>query len=304
MQIEATHVHSLELQELRSNSNLAIQQIQEANRHTLEELKAEHASGLENEVGGLNKSINQLKLELKATRDDLVKAKASLEGSRSEIESLTQQRDDARAQADAAPVINPEQAAQISRFEEELERTKDDLARTTNALTLTKSSMAELSEKHAKELEAATIGWADEIVQLHTAHDAEVSELATYKAELLIQLSDLEGELATATAAVAAHEAASQKVNGVSHPPSPGVPREELQKLHEAHNLKIHDMQAEHEKALKLAKEEIETALKKINDLQQDIGRKDMEIQFLGQEQEENQEHIARYSSFDLIDNK
>lgn len=294
MQIEATHVHSLELQELRSDSNSAIQQIQEANRNSLEELKAEHASKLENEAGRLNKNINQLKLELKATQDDLVKAKASLEASRSEIESLAQQRDDARAQANAVPVIDPEQAAEISRFAKELESTKDDLAQITNALALTKSSMAELSEKHAKELEAAAKGRADEVVQLRAAHDAEVSELATYKAELLIKLSDLEGELATATAAVAAHEAASQKVNGVSHPPSPGVPREELQKLHEAHNLKIHDMQAEHDKALKSAEEEIQAALKKINDLQQDIERKEMEIQFLGQEQEESQEHIAR----------
>lgn len=250
---------------------------------------------MESEKGSLNKAINNLNLELKATQADLAKAKSSLEASRSEIALLTRQRDDARAQADAAPPLNPEQDAEIIRLEEELESAKGDLAQTTNTLALTKMSMAELSDKHEKELEAVAKGRADEVVQLRAAHDAEVSDLATQKTELLIKVSDLEGELMTAKTALAAHEAASPKVNGTSHSPSSTVAREELQKLHEAHNLKIHDMQADHDKALKLAKEELEMALSNINDLQQDIARKDMEIQFLGQDQEESQEHIARY---------
>jgi DNA repair exonuclease SbcCD ATPase subunit len=261
----------------------------------LEELKAEHASTLEIDVGSLNKHINKLNLELKATQDDLAKAKTSLETSRGDIESLTQQRDDARTQADAAPAVNPEQAAEFSRLVKELESVKDELAKTTDRLTLTKSTMVELSDNHEKELEAAAKGRADEVLQLRAAHDAEVSDLATQKTELLVKYSDMEGDLATIKAALAAHEATSPKTNGMSHPPSPGVPREELQKLHEAHNLKIHDMQADHDKALKLAKEELESALNKINDLQQDLARKDMEIQYLEQEEEESQERITRY---------
>jgi len=295
LQSEAGHAHSLELQELRSNSNSTIKQLQEASQNSLEELKAEHASALETEVGNLNKHINKLSLELKATQDDLAKAKTSLETSRGEIELLTQQRNDARTQADAAPAINPEQAAEVSRLVKELESVKDDLAKTTDRLSLTKSTMAELSDNHEKELEAAAKGRADEVLQLRAAHDAEVSDLATQKTELLVKFSDMEGDLATVKAALAAHEATSPKANGMTHPPSPGVPREELQKLHEAHNLKIHDMQADHDKALKLGKEELESALNKINDLQQDLARKDMEIQYLEQEEEESQERITRY---------
>jgi chromosome segregation ATPase len=266
LQSEAAHAHGLELQELRANSSSTIIQLQEVNRNSLEELKAEHASALETEVGSLNKHLNKLKLDLKATQDDLAKAKTSLEASRGEIESLIQQRNDARAQADATPAINPEQAAEFSRLVKELESIKDELAKTTDTLTLTKLTMAELSDKHTKELEEGAKGRADEANQLRAAHDAEVSDLATQKTELLVKLSDLEGDLATAQAALAAHEATSPKVNGTSHPPSPGVPREELQKLHEAHNLRIHDMQADHDKALKLAKEELEAALNNINE--------------------------------------
>jgi len=294
-QSEAAHAHGLELQELRSNSNSTIKQLQEANQNSLEELKAEQASAFEIEVGSLNKHINKLNLELKATQDDLAKAKTSLETSRGEIESLTQQRNDARTQADAAPAVNPEQAAEILRLVKELESVKDDLTKTTERLTLTKSTMAELSDNHVKELEAAAEGRADEVLQLRAAHDAEVSDLATQKTELLVKFSDMEGDLATVKAALSAHETTSPKANGMSHPPSSGVPREELQKLHEAHNLKIHDMQADHDKALKLAKEELESALNKINDLQQDLTRKDMEIQYLEQEEEESQERITRY---------
>lgn len=242
-----------------------------------------------------------LNLELKATQDDLVKAKGVLAASRGEIESLTRQRDDARAQADAALALKPEQAEEIVRLSKELESIKDESAKTTTTLSLTKLSMAELSDKHAKELEAAAKGRADEVLQLRAVHDAEVSGFATQKTELLVALSDLEGELATTKAALSAHEASSEKVNGVFHPPSPGVPREELQKLHEAHNLKIHDMQADHDKAVKLAQEELEVALNKISDLQQDVSRKEMEIQYLEQEQEESQEYIKRYLNVSLM---
>ena len=276
---------------------MAIDQIQEGNRVALEELKAEHASLLESEASSLNKQINNLNVELKATQEDLAKAKAALEASRAEVESLTKQRDEARAQAEAVPDISPEHAEEIARLTRELSKTKDDLAATTDTLNLTKSLMAELSDKQAAELEAAAKGRADEVLQLRAVHDKEISDLATRKSELLVKLSDLEGELVTAKAALATHEASSQvNVDGASHPPSsPGVPREELQKLHEAHNLKIHDLEAEHDKAVKAAKEELEGALNKISELEQDISRKAMEIQYMEQEHEEGQERITRY---------
>ena len=252
---------------------------------------------MESEVNGLNKQITALNTELKATQDDLAKAKASLESTRGEAESLARQRDEARAQAEAAPSINPEQAEEIARLTRELMGTKDDLSVMTDMLALTKSSMAELSDKQANELEAAAERHADEVLQLRAVHGEEVSQLATQTSGLQVRISDLEGELATVKATLAAQEAASPKVNGtgVSHPPSsPGVTKDELQQLHEAHNLKIHDIQAEHDKEIGLVKAELETAFGKIAGLEDDISRKTMEIHYHEQEREEQQEQITR----------
>ncbi|KAF8973876.1 hypothetical protein BDZ97DRAFT_1912331 [Flammula alnicola] len=294
---EAADVHSLELQAFRASSNATIEEIKSANKVALDSLKADHASSLDTEVNGLQKQISKLKLELKATQDDLAKAKASLEVSHSEVGALTKQRDEARAQAEAAPTLSPEQATEITRLTNELSITKDDLAAMTDMLNLTKTSMTELSDNHKKELEEAAKGRADEALKLRSAHESEVTTFATQKSELLVKLSDMEGELATVRAALSAQQIASAKSNGngsTHPPPSPGVTKEELTKMHEAHNLKIYDLQAEHEKAMKLVKEELEATLVKVGGLQQDIDRKGMEITYMEQEQEESQEQITR----------
>lgn len=286
---------------LRSTSNATIEQIQSANIIALENIKADHASSLENEVNSLQKQISKLNIELKATQDDLAKAKAALETSYKDVETLIKQRDAARAEAETAPSLSPEYAEELSRVTKELSTSKDDLLAVTDMLTFTESSMAELSDNHKKELEEAARIRADEILKLRAEHDNEVTTFAAQKSELLVKLSDLEGELATVKAGIAAQQSSSPRSNGnvTSQPAtSPGVTKEELAKLHEAHNLKIYDLQAEHEKSIKHAREELETAHNKISELQQDITRKAMEIQYLEQDQDENQEQITRYVRF------
>lgn len=244
----------------------------------------------------MQKQINKLKLELRATQDDLLKAKASLETSRSEVESLTKQRDAALAQAGTVPTTSPEQADEIAHLKRELSNTKDDLAAVTEMLNLTKGSMTQLSDNHSRELQEAAKGRADEVLKLRSTHDAEVTKFATQKSELLIKLSDLEGELLSAKAALNAQQTASPKSTSNGHTqPTSAVTKEELTKLHEAHNLKLHDLQADHEKAFKRMKEELDVALGRIDELEQDISRKDMEIQYMAQDQEESQEQITRY---------
>ncbi|KIM47878.1 hypothetical protein M413DRAFT_15962 [Hebeloma cylindrosporum] len=294
---EAAQAHSQELQTLRSTSNATIEQIQSANIIALENIKADHASALEDEVNGLQKQITKLNIELKATQDDLAKAKAALETSHNEVETLTKQRDEARAQAQAAPSLSSEYAEELSRVTTELSISKNDLQAVTDMLTFTESSMAELSDNHKKELEEAARIRADEILKLRSEHDREVTTFATQKSELLVKLSDLEGELATVKADIAAQGSSSSRSNGnvISQPAtSPAVTKEELAKLHEAHNLKIYDLQAEHDKSAKHARDELEAAYNKISELQQDITRKAMEIQYLEQDQEESQEQITR----------
>ncbi|KAF8807721.1 hypothetical protein BYT27DRAFT_7098327 [Phlegmacium glaucopus] len=292
---DAGDVHAQELQSLRATSNATIEQIQAANQVALEALKADHQSALENESNALNKRISKLTIELKATQDDLSKSKAALEISRFEMESLSKQRDEARARADAGPTLSPEHADEIARLTRELANTKDDLAVVTDTLNLTKSSMLEMSDKHTRELEEGAKSRADEVIQLKSTHDSEVATLAAQKSEALVKLSDLEGELATVKATLAAQQSIVPKSsNGSTLPQQQSVTKEDLTKMHEAHNLKIYDLQAEHQKALNALREEVELAKSRAGELEQEVGRKAMEIQYLEQDQDENQEQISR----------
>ena len=267
----------------------------------MEELKADHRSALESERNSLNKQIDKLTLELKVTQDDFSKTKAALEILNSETDSLSKQLDEARALIDAVPTLTPEHAQEIARLTKELANSKDDFAAVTDVLNLTKSSISEMSDKHARELEEGAKSRADEIIKLKSAHVSEVADLAALKSDAMMKISDLEGELAIVKATLAAQQSVVPKnVNGSTHTQSQEhmVTKEELTKMHEAHNLKIYDLQAEHEKALNALREEAEVAKFRVGELEQDIGRKAMEIQYLEQEQDESQEQISRYVRF------
>ena len=238
-------------------------------------------------------------LELKATKDDLSKAKASLEAARSQADSLTKQRDEALAAA-ATPTTSPEHLAEIARLTNELSRCKDDLDAATDMLGMTKASLSQMSSNHAKELEEAAKARVEEATKLRATHDTDIAAFAAQKSELTMKVSDLEGELATLKASMTSDHPRS---NGVTtpHPPSPGttgVTREELQRMHEAHNLKMNDLQAVHDRAIKALQEELKASNAKSEELQEDLSRKTMEIQYLEQDQEENQEQVTRYVRF------
>lgn len=295
---EAGDIHAQELQALRASSTSSIEQLQAANKSALEDIKAEHANLLESEVSRLEKIITALKLDLKATQDDLLKAKTSLELARAEVEDLTQQRDAARASTSSLS-NSAVQSEEIIRLSRELSMAKDDLATANEMLNLTKISLTELSDSQAKDLEDAAKGRAEEVTRLRATHDEEVSALVAQKSELSVKVSDLEGELVTLRASIEPERVAI-KANGHGVVPqvSTGVTKEELQRLHEAHNLKLHDLSAEHEKAIKVLKEELEAVHNKTEELNAEVQRKVMEIQYLEQDQEENQDQITRYVRF------
>ena len=124
-----------------------------------------------------------------------------------------------------------------------------------------------------KPKQEAAKGRAEEVTKLRTAHQEEVSALASEKAQLLTRVQDLEGELATVKAALATGEPATpQKTNGTAHQRNSSISREELQRLHEAHNAKMHDLQAEHARALRALREELDISLAKADELQQEVG--------------------------------
>lgn len=296
--IEAGEEHVLELQSLRASSNATIEQLKAANQATIEDLKAEHSSTLESELKALEKQISGLSLELKATKDDLLKAKASLEAARSEVDALTRQRDEMLVAASATPTVAMENLEEIARLSNELSQTKDNLNALTDVLDLTKASLSELSNNHAKELEELVKARAEETTKLRAAHDADVETFAAQKLDLSVRISDLEGELATLRASISAdHSSPKSNGVGVPHSPSPdstGVTKEQLQRLHEAHNLKLYDLQTQHDKAIRVLQEELKAYQLKAEELEQEVARKAMEIQYLEQDQEENQEQITR----------
>lgn len=184
--------------------------------------------------------------------------------------------------------------------------TKDDLTALTEALNLTKSSMNEMSDRHTRDLEEAARTRAEEASALKSVHEEEVIALAREKGDLAVRLSDMEGELATARAELDSLKA-SPKLNGngavASHDASPSggggvVTDEMLRQVHEAHNLKLGDLQAEHEKTMKAMQKQLEDAQKKIGELGAEVSRKAMEIQFMESEHDEQSETVTRYVKF------
>ncbi|KAG2154706.1 hypothetical protein DEU56DRAFT_376039 [Suillus clintonianus] len=291
---EAGDVHGEELQAFRAESQATIEQLLTAHQSTVDGLKADHEDVLASQVGDLEKKLSNQNLELRATQDDLAKAKAALDSSRSDTESLKAQLEDARA-AFVAASASADQASEIDRLTKELANFRDENVMINDVLAATKESLSEMSFNHTKELEEAARGRVEDVMSLRATHEEEIGRLAAQKSELSLKLSDLEGEIATLQAQIAAEAAAAPKSNGVVSPSSTMVTREELQRVHEAHNMKMHDVMADHERTVSDLRNEIDGLQSKLDEVHTDISRKTMEIQYLEQEQEESQDSITRY---------
>ncbi|KAG2755531.1 hypothetical protein P692DRAFT_20716576 [Suillus brevipes Sb2] len=291
---EAGDVHGEDLQALRAESQATIEQLRAAHQSTVDGLKADHEDVLASQVGDLEKKLSNQSLELRATQDDLAKAKAALESSRSDTESLKAQLEDARA-AFVAASASADQASEIDRLTKELANFRDENVMLNDVLAVTKESLSEMSSNHTKELEDAARGRVEDVMSLRAAHEEEIGRLAAQKSELSLKLSDLEGEIATLQAQIAAEAAAAPKSNGAMSPSLTMVTREELQRVHEAHNMKMHDVLADHERTVRELRNEVDGLQSKLDEVHQDIARKSMEIQYLEQEQEESQDSITRY---------
>lgn len=279
-----------------------IEQVNTVNKSYIEDLKAEHASELESKVKAMEKTINNQLLELKATQDDLLKAKAALAASAAEVETLRKQVEAAEKTATLlSQSSDSEHAAEVQRLTSELAAAQDDVHMLKQVLEAQKGSMSEMSSNHTTELELAAKARAEEVTKLRAEHEQEKGDLLKEKSGLASRVSDLEGELATLQAKMAAaitESAAAPRSNGVAASEPTGVSKEDLQKLHEAHNLKLNDIEAEHDKSVKSLREELDTASSKTDELQNEVGRKTMEVQYLESEVEEKDDTITRYVKF------
>lgn len=213
-----------------------------------------------------------------------------------EIETLKAQLDEARQGAlVAASTVAVDHDAEIVRLTKELSNARDEFEGLNEAFRATQESMREMGNNHQKELEEAAKGRAEEVSKLRAAHDTEIQSLVTDKADLVTRLSDLEGELSLRASAASTGTAASPKRNGSAAAPVETVTKDELLRMHEAHNLKMNDMQAKHDKEIRALQEQFDAARTRAGEVEQDLDRKKMEILYLEQDQEESQDQITKY---------
>lgn len=275
-----------------------IEQLKTAHESFIAGLKAEHEAALDAKVKSLDKTINSQALELKATQDDLAKAKAALSASMAEIETLKKQLGEAEKAASAVAASSAsEHAEELLHLKRELSSAHDEATALKEVFNAQKDSISEMSSNHSKELELAAKARAEEVTKLRAEHDEELFSLLKDKSELASRVTDLEGELATVQATLAAQAAApaATKGNGIVPSDSAAVSKEDLQKLHEAHNTKLHDLEAQHERAVTSLRGDLDTAVGRSEELQGEVDRKSMEINYLESEAEEKDDTITRY---------
>ena len=290
--------HSINLQALRADSASSVERVTQFHESTINGLKAEHAAILEEQTGNLTKQISKLSLELRATQDDLTKSKAAFTTSARELESLKAQLEVARATADVlASSALPDRTEEVNALRKELGDARSDITAIQEVLAVTNESIADMSNRHGKDLEEAAEARAEEVTKLKAAYESELAQFVKEQSDLVSRLSDAQGEIATLKATIDAEPAvpAATRAPGHGRTGSGVVTKEEIQKMHEAHNLKMNDLQADYEKRLKEIREELEAANEKTKDLESEVSRKTMEISYLEQDQEEANDTITRY---------
>ncbi len=297
VQNEAGDAHSQDLQVLRVKSEDATEQLRSSHQATVEGLKTDHEAALASQAQAFQKQLSSKALELKATAEDLAKAKTMHSASLQEVETLKVQLDGARQGAlDAASTAAANQDAEIERLTKELSNTREEFDGVNDAFRATQESIRQMGNNHQMELEEAAKGRAEEVSKLRVAHDAEIQLLVTDKAGLVTRLSDLEGELHSLRASAASTETTtSPKRNGSAAASAETVTKDELLRMHEAHNLKMSDLQAQHGKDIRALQEQLDTARARASEVEQDLERKKMEIAYLEQGEEESQDQITKY---------
>ena len=253
---------------------------------------------MEEQTGDLSKQISKLTLELKATQDDLTKSKTSLDTSSQELKSLKAQLEVARATAEVlASSATPDRTKEVNSLKKDLADARSDLTAVQEVLAATNESIADMSNRHTKDLEDATKARATEVAKLKSAHESQLSRISKEKSDLASRLSDAQSEISTFKATIAARPSTptATRTRGHGRTGSGTVAKEEIQKMHEAHNLKMNDLHADYERQLKELREELEVANGRTKELESEVSKKAMEISYWEHDEEEAQDTIARY---------
>ena len=105
------------MQVLREKSEGATEQLRSSHQATVESLKTDHEAALASQAQSFQKQLSSQAVELKATAEDLAKAKTTVNTSLQEMETLKAQLDEVRQGAlVAASTAADDQAAEIERL--------------------------------------------------------------------------------------------------------------------------------------------------------------------------------------------
>ena len=228
----------------------------------------------------------------------MIKSKAASTTSARELESLKDQLEVARATAEGlASSAPPDRTEEVNALKKNLGDARSDMTALQDVLAAANESIADMSRRHGKDLEEAAEARTVEVTKLKSTCEHHLAQFAKEKSDLVSKLSDAQSEISTLKARIATEPAIPAAARTVGHgrTGSGTVTKEEIQKVHEAHNLKMNDLQAEYEKRLKEMQEELEAVNEMTKLLKSEVSQKSMEISYLEQDQEEANDTIARY---------
>ena len=301
MQSEAGIDHTTELQKLRAQSQETIDQIRAAHENTIKERQIAHEEALSTSSKSLEKELNSIGLDLKATQDDLTKAKANLATAQNQVDALTAEvnrlKDDLAA-AQATASHGSDHASEIERLKSEVFNLNDELTMVKGAFQATKESFGEISSNHERELEEKTMVHIEQTQKLKAELEAERASFAEARTKLESELEDERVAKERAKAEALAAQTALQtppmspKPNG--NAPAPMVPREELQKLHEAHSAKLSELDADHQKALENLEEQLRVMKENYEAANAALQSKTLELQYTESEKQDLESEVAR----------
>ena len=301
MQAQADNDHAIELQKLRAQSQETKDQLLAAHDNTIKELQAAHDEALSTSSKSLEKKLNSTALDLRATLDDLAKAKTNLAAALKEVDALTaqvSQLKEALATAQAASSSDAEHAAETERLKGELCSLNDELTMVREAFQASKESFTEINANHERELEEKTEQYVEQTQKLKAELEEERASFAQARTKLESELEDERVAKERAKAEALAAQTALQtppmspKPNG--NAPTPMVPREELQQLHEAHSAKLSELEADYQKALETLEEQLRAMKENFEGANAALQSKTLELQFTESEKQDLESELAR----------
>ncbi len=276
-------------------------QVRASHETIVNELNAAHEEAVSTSSKSSENKLNSVGLELRATQDDLAKAKAKFASAQNEVDALTTQVNQLKEALDttqAAASSDDRRAAEIEELKGEVSSLNDELTMVKEAFQATKESFAEISANHERELEEKTQLHVEQTQKLKAELAEERTSFAQVRTKLESELEDERVAKERAKAEALAAQTALQtppmspKANG--NAPAPMVPREELQKLHEAHCAKLSELEADHQKALENIEEQLQLMKGNCEEANAALHSKTLELQFTETEKQDLENEIAR----------